>query len=134
MDRCLQGMGINMNFSLEIIDKEFAVCRLTENCIPEPVCEFLFFSKTDEEISLVCPVENMPPEYEACEKGWRAIRITGILDFSLIGILAGISEILAKNKIGIFVISTYNTDYILVKKEQLNAAVNALSENGYNFV
>ena len=62
------------------------------------------------------------------------MRVTGTLDFSLIGIISKISEVLAENRIGIFVISTYNTDYILVKKEQLDSAVNALGKNGYIFI
>lgn len=130
----MQRMGIIMSLSLKIIEPEFAVCRLNENSVPDPVYDFMFFSKTDEEISLVCPVENIPSSIETCQKGWRAMRVTGTLDFSLIGIIAKISEILAVNNIGIFVISTYNTDYILVKKEQFDSAVNALRENGYIFV
>lgn len=123
-----------MSLCLEILDKEFAVCRLTENSIPETVCDFLFYAKTDQEVSLVCPEENIPASCLECEKGWRAMRVTGTLDFSLIGIISKISEVLAENRIGIFVISTYNTDYILVKKEQLDSAVNALGKNGYIFI
>ena len=66
--------------------------------------------------------------------GWRTFRIEGVLDFSLIGILSEISKVLAENKIGIFVVSTYNTDYILVKKENLQKAQQALKTTGYEVV
>ena len=65
------------------------------------------------------------------EDGWRAFRICGVLDFSLIGILAGITHILADRKIGLFAISTYNTDYVLTKEENYKNAVPALKEAGY---
>jgi len=67
----------------------------------------------------------------AREDGWKGFRIEGILDFSLIGILSKISAILADNKIGIFAVSTYNTDYILVKEGDLERAAQALSKAGY---
>ncbi|MBO6115435.1 MAG: ACT domain-containing protein, partial [Lachnospiraceae bacterium] len=63
--------------------------------------------------------------------GWRGFRIQGVLDFSLIGILSGISTILADNKIGIFAVSTYNTDYILVKEENFIKALEVLAKEGY---
>jgi hypothetical protein len=65
------------------------------------------------------------------DDGWRAFRIVGVLDFSLIGILAGISEILAENKIGLFAVSTYNTDYILTKAENYERALDVLRNAGY---
>ena len=73
--------------------------------------------KTDEEKSLVCLTEDVPDNTIEREDGWKAFRIEGILDFSLIGILSQISALLAENEIGIFAISTYNTDYILVKEK-----------------
>ena len=79
--------------------------------------EFCFTGKTDEEKSLVCLTEDVPENTIEREDGWKAFRIEGILDFSLIGILSQISALLAENEIGIFAISTYNTDYILVKEK-----------------
>ena len=67
------------------------------------------------------------------DDGWRAFRICGQLDFSLIGILARISGILASNEVGIFAISTYNTDYILTREENCEKAIKALKEAGYKF-
>jgi hypothetical protein len=92
---------------------------------------FCFTGTTDEELSLVCPVDMVPENTTHRDDGWRAFRIVGILDFSLIGILAGISEILAANGIGIFAISTYNTDYILTKAENYDAALKVLGDAGY---
>ncbi len=87
--------------------------------------------KTDEEISLVCKTEDTPNNTKARDDGWQAFRIQEVLDFSLIGILSKITGILADNKIGIFAVSTYNTDYILVKKENFDSAISALDVAGY---
>ena len=95
---------------------------------------FYFIAKTDEEISLVCRTEDTPPDTLAREDGWKGFRIQGILDFSLIGILSKLSGILAANQIGIFAVSTYNTDYILVKEENYERALNALAAEGYTVV
>ena len=73
----------------------------------------------------------MPSNTTERDDGWRCFRIQGVLDFSLIGILSKISGILAENKIGIFAVSTYNTDYVLVKSENFEKAMTALAEKGY---
>ena len=87
--------------------------------------------RTDEEKSLVCPEEAVPENCICRDDGWRAFRVCGVLDFSLIGILAGITQILADRKIGLFAISTYNTDYVLTKEENFENAVLALKAAGY---
>lgn len=92
---------------------------------------FYFIGRTDEEISLVCLTEDVPDDTTDRDDGWKGFRIKGELDFSLIGILSKISSILADNKIGIFAVSTYNTDYILVKKDSFDRAIQVLSEAGY---
>ena len=96
--------------------------------------KFFFVGKTDEEISLVCLTSDVPDNTTDRVDGWRTFRIEGVLDFSLIGILSEISKVLAENKIGIFVVSTYNTDYILVKRENLQKAQQALKATGYEVV
>ena len=78
--------------------------------------------------------DSVPANTTEREDGWRAFRIQGVLDFSLIGILADISRILAENKIGIFAISTFNTDYILTKEENYQKALDVLSRAGYTIV
>ena len=92
---------------------------------------FYFIGRTDEELSLVCRTESTPANTTAREDGWRGFRIEGTLDFSLIGILSPIAAILAENKIGIFAVSTYNTDYVLVKEENFDKAMTALGAAGY---
>ena len=93
--------------------------------------EFFFIGKTDEELSLVCRTEDVPAKTAERDDGWRGFRIQGVLDFSLIGILSKLSGILADNRIGIFAVSTYNTDYILVKAENFERAMEVLEAAGY---
>ena len=94
-------------------------------------CEFFFIGRTDEEISLVCKTEDTPQTAVIRDDGWKGFRIQGILDFSMTGVLSGISRILADSRIGIFAVSTYNTDYILVKEEDIDRALASLEKEGY---
>lgn len=116
---------------LHVIDKKLTVCKVADMSKIDTNSEFFFIGKTDEEISLVCTTENTPKETTERDDGWRGFRIVGTLDFSLIGILSKISGILADEKIGIFAVSTYNTDYILVKEVNFARALSALGEKGY---
>ncbi len=118
---------------LKKLDFDLTVCKLSDTSTIDLTEEFYFIGKTDEEISLVCKTENTPENTAARDDGWRGFRIEGELDFSLIGILSKLSKVLADNDIGIFAVSTYNTDYILVKKENFEKAVNVLSQAGYEF-
>ncbi len=104
------------------INGDFSVCKVKDYSKVNLDAEFCFTGKTDEEKSLVCLTEDVPNNTIEREDGWKAFRIEEILDFSLIGILSKISALLAENKIGIFAISTYNTDYILVKEENYTKA------------
>ena len=113
------------------IEYDLTVCKLKSEKDIDLTKKFYFVGKTDEEISFVCLTEDTPTDTLEREDGWRAFRIQGVLDFSLIGILAKISTILAENKIGVFVVSTFNTDYILVKKENIDRALALLELNGY---
>ena len=97
----------------------------------KPPALFCFTGSTNEEFSLVCPTEMVPANTTERDDGWRAFRIVGVLDFSLIGILAGISSVLAENKIGLFAVSTFNTDYILTKEEHFERALDVLRNAGY---
>lgn len=115
---------------LKKIEQEFSVCKVRDISVIDFTDEFCFIGKTDEELSLVCSMERVPVNTIERDDGWKAFRIQGVLDFSLIGILSRISAILAENKIGIFAVSTYNTDYILVKKENYQRALKALEQRG----
>lgn len=110
---------------------ELTVCKVADVSSVDLGEDFYFVGRTDEEISLVCNTSSVPSVTTARDDGWKGFRIEGVLDFSLIGILSKISSILAENKIGIFAVSTYNTDYILVKEENFERALGVLSEAGY---
>lgn len=116
------------------INKDFSVCKVEDYSKVDLNAEFCFIGKTDEECSLVCLTENVPVNVTDRDDGWKAFRIQGILDFSLIGILSEISKILAENRIGIFAVSTFNTDYILTKKENYERALKVLEKAGYEVV
>lgn len=116
---------------LKIIDQDFSICKVEDLSKVDYTDMFCFISKTDEEISLVCSSNCVPQNILECDHGWKAFRIQGVLDFSLIGILSRISTILAESGIGIFAVSTYNTDYILTKKDNFYKAINILENNGY---
>ena len=96
--------------------------------------EYVFTGRTDEEKSLVCITGDVPVNVTDRDDGWKAFRIQGILDFSLIGILSRIAGILAENEIGIFAVSTFNTDYVLTKKENYEKAIEALKQAGYEII
>lgn len=119
---------------IKIIDFDFSVCKVENYSLTNMDSEYCFIGKTDEENSLVCITSDVPTNVIERDDGWKAFRIQGILDFSLIGILAKISGILADNKIGIFAISTFNTDYILTKQENYKKALNLLRDAGYEIV
>ena len=118
---------------LRLLEDTYGVCRLQKNdLIPSWVFQGEFYSitKTDDELSIVC-LQNNIPENIQCETDWNILKIQGPLDFSLIGILSKISTLMAENKISIFAVSTYDTDYILVKKEKIENAISILENDIY---
>ncbi|NLO09512.1 MAG: ACT domain-containing protein [Clostridiales bacterium] len=119
---------------LEIINQDFSICKLEDFSRIDFSDEIYFIGKTDEELSLVCSSDRVPDNAIECGHGWKAFRIQGILDFSLIGILSRISTILAENGIGLFAVSTYNTDYILIKTDDFDEAIDVLKYNGYEVI
>ena len=116
---------------LKKLDYDLTVCKVSDVSDIDMNAEFYFIGKTDEEISLVCRTEDTPANTTECDNGWKGFRIQGVLDFSLIGILSKLSGILAEHKIGIFAVSTFNTDYILVKEENFEKALKVLESEGY---
>ncbi|MBR5938418.1 MAG: ACT domain-containing protein [Clostridiales bacterium] len=119
---------------LKKIEYKLTVCKVSDLSRIKMDADFYFIGKTDEELSLVCKTEDTPLNTLEREDGWRGFRIQGVLDFSLIGILSKLTGILAENGIGIFAVSTYNTDYILVKEENYEQALNVLVSEGYSVV
>ena len=121
--------------TLAIFDGEYAIHRFSpEQDIPSSILKGDFFAiaRTDEELSIVCDA-HLPVSSEKSEAGWACIKVLGPLDFSLTDILAKISSALAEAEISIFAISTYNTDYILIKTNTLPSAKKALEKAGYLF-
>lgn len=116
---------------LERLPYDLTVCRLRSLAGFDASAGFCFLGKTDEELSLVCRTEDVPADTEAREDGRRGFRIRGVLDFSLVGVLARLSGILADHGVGLFAVSTYNTDYILVKAEDFHWAMEVLAGEGY---
>ena len=121
------------NLRLRCLDGQFVIYQYPpQHPIPAAVyaSHFLSITKTDEELSIVCDAAiNL--EAEKIEHGWSCLKVLGPLDFSLTGILAKLSAVLAEAEISLFAVSTYNTDYILVKSEKLEMAIETLSKQGY---
>ena len=117
---------------LKVLEQQLSVCKVES--VPDDVWTtgLYFIGKTDEELSLVCETPVAPDDAIERDDGWRGFRIDGVLDFSLIGILSKISSVLAEASVGIFAVSTYNTDYILVKEANLEKGLTALEAAGYD--
>lgn len=113
------------------LNQDFSVCKVTDYSLVNLNAEYSFIGKTDEEKSLVCITGDVPANVIERDDGWKGFRIQGVLDFSLVGILSEIAGILAENSISIFAISTYNTDYVLIKKENYQKALDILEHSGY---
>lgn len=124
----------HQGLKLEVLAGDFTVCRVTDYSGVNLTDKYCFIGKTCEENSLVCETSRVPANTEKREDGWRALRVAGTLDFSLVGILAQLSAVLARKNIGIFAVSTYNTDYIFLKKDRLDEAVKAFEAAGYTVV
>ena len=116
------------------IDHNFSVCQVEDYSLVNLNSEYSFIGKTDEEKSLVCITDEVPANVIQRDDGWKAFRIQGVLDFSLIGILAKIAAALADNGISIFAVSTYNTDYVLMKRENYQKALDVLKALGYMII
>ena len=116
---------------LTILTETFSICKLKDYSKVDLNRPFVFTGTTDEERSLVCPTPLVPSDTLERSDGWRAFRVEGTLDFSLVGILAGISDVLAKGGIGIFAVSTFNTDYVFTKADRFEEALRLLSASGY---
>ena len=125
-----------MKLSFGIIKGSFTIHRLSPGSkIPDNVlqCSFYSISKTDQELSIVCP-SSLPVNSENSDTGWSCLKVLGPFDFSLTGVIANISGNLAKAEISIYAISTFDTDYILVKSDNLEEAKKVLRKANHTFV
>jgi len=119
--------------TLTLTDGRLAVCRLRHDA-PVPlwgrVCDLWSVTRTGDELSIVC-AESCVPEDVVAEKGWRVLKVEGQLDFGLVGVLAGLTGALAEAGVSVFALSTYDTDYLLVRDAAVLAAVEGLRKAGY---
>lgn len=125
-----------MILRLTLLPGRYAVCRL-DNQAPLPdwamKAAFCSVTRTADELSIVCAESDVPKEVH-CENGWRILKLEGPFEFSLVGILLAVLRPLAEHGVGIFALSTYDTDYVLVKELQLDQALSALAEAGHQVV
>lgn len=124
-----------IKLTLEVLSDTLGICKIdTKQVIPPWAYQGWFsITRTKEELSIVCSEKNIP-EAVLCERGWKAFKVQGTLDFGLVGILAKLTTALAEAGLGIFAISTYNTDYILVKAKDFDCAVNTLRNDGHKII
>lgn len=119
---------------LRVLAGELAVCRLPADAavprIPDTATLFAM-TRTPHELSVVCPVADAP-DGAVVERGWRALGVLGPLDFALTGVLAGIAGPLADAGVSVFAVSTYDTDYVLVRADALASAVEVLRGAGHD--
>src|SRR5262245_27487947 len=121
-----------LTFELIILPGTYAVCRLAADT-PAPAWaagEFVSVTRTADELSVVCRAD-LVPEGVRCERGWRCLRVAGTLDFGMVGVLASLLAPLAAAGVSVFAVSTFDTDYLLVKETTLATAVEALRRAGH---
>lgn len=122
-----------MNFTLELLPDTLAICRLDIDAhVPDwAQGKFVSITRTSEELSIVCSQEFVPDNVQV-EREWRCLRIVGKLAFSLVGVIARLSTVLADAGISVFVVSTFDTDYLLVKEANVERLFEALEKAGHS--
>lgn len=126
-----QRMARSLRFA--VLPERLAIARLEpDSDLPEWAASTVFcaVTRTSEELSVVCPESEVPTDVE-CDRGWRALKIEGPLELDEVGIVRSLAVPLAEVGVSIFVISTYETDYVLVREVQLETALSALAEHGH---
>ncbi|NCA99657.1 MAG: ACT domain-containing protein [Clostridia bacterium] len=122
-----------ISLTMKLLPGCYGICRLDKGSeTPSWAVSGDLFSvtRTAEELSVVCPEQNIPDGVKA-ERDWRILKVIGPLDFSLTGILAAISSALAASQISLFALSTYDTDYILVKEKDIDWAIDVLKKEQF---
>ena len=119
-------------FTLKVLPSTFAICRLNADAqVPQwATGDVVSITRTPDELSIVCPQDDVP-EYIRSELGWRCLRVDGPLDFSMVGVIASLTGTLAAANISVFVVSTFDTDYLFVKERDSDAAVASLNAAGH---
>jgi hypothetical protein len=124
------------NLSLKILPDRMAVCRFEPTApVPDWIDQSGFYSitRTEEELTIVC-AETLVARGTTSEAGWRCFKVEGPLDFSEIGIIFSLTQPLARSGVSVFVISTFDTDYLMVKEKNLSEAIDALRAEGHQFI
>jgi hypothetical protein len=119
---------------IRLLEPRMAICRLEPDAdLPAWVqgVSFCTITRTDEELSIVCPQAAVPGSV-FCDLGWRCLKIKGPMDLAEIGVLYALARPLAEAEISVFALSTFNTDYLLVKEKDLERAIRVLSQQGHN--
>lgn len=125
---------ITHRLTLMLLPDTFALCKLdADDAVPAWASsgDFLSITRTADELSVVCP-QSIVPDGVRCERGWRCLRVAGTMDFSMIGVVASLVTPLAEAGISVFVVSTFDTDYLLVKADDLARATAALRAAGHD--
>ena len=119
--------------TLNVLEERLAVCRVDPASeVPDWAVTAPLFSvtRTADELSIVCP-EELVPSGVKCETGWRCLKLAGSFEFSMVGVLLAVLGPLAEAGVGVFAVSTFDTDYVLVKEGQLDLAIGALRGSGH---
>ncbi|HYH04808.1 MAG TPA: ACT domain-containing protein [Bacillota bacterium] len=127
---------MQQTLTFKVLEHHYGVAKLDSAALlPQWATggEFVSFTRTSEELSVVCEAERIP-SHVTSETQWRILKIEAVLDFALVGILAAVSTILAREAISIFVLSTFNTDYILIKEDNLVKAIAVLLQEGHQVI
>lgn len=122
-----------MGLNLTLLPGTFMICRLDpEASVPEWAHSggFVSITRTSEELSIVCLEANIAEGVEA-DRGWRSFKVEGPLDLSLTGVLASLVHPLAEARINIFAMSTFDTDYLMVKEDKVLRAADVLARSGH---
>lgn len=124
--------GVPMGLEMEELREDYSICRLSPSSSPpdwSAESEFLSMTRTEDELSIVCPTRRVP---EGCreERSWRCLKVKGPLALGLVGVLASLAKPLAEAEIPIFAVSTFDTDYLLVTRNDLGKAVEVLRRSG----
>ena len=120
------------SFMLRLLSRQYAVCRLDKDATAPDWAtgEVVSITRTPDELSVVCPQDNVPSEVRR-ENGWRCLEIAGPLDFSMVGVIATLTGTLASANISVFVFSTFDTDYLLVREQDVDAAMESFTAAGH---
>ena len=122
--------------TLAVIESEFTIHAFDpHSAIPAPVLnsELFFIGKTEDTLSVVVPSSVNLMSLES-DSGWRALELLGPLELSMVGIMANLGTVLAKAKVSMFIVSTFDTDFFLVKADKIDDAIRALRDDGYNII